>query len=56
MANYTITEQWFNEIKDIVPHANPYIYTEEGWHDNKVEVDILDEDLFIAVSKEKGWM
>lgn len=56
MATYTITEQWFNEIKNEVPHANPFTYKEEGWHDNKVELDILDEDLFIAVSTEKGWM
>ena len=56
MVNYTINEKWFNEIKDIVPHANPYVHTEEGWHENFVEVDILNEDLFISVSKKLGWM
>ena len=56
MTTYTIREAWFNEIKNEVPHANPFIYKEEGWHGNMVEVDILDEGLFIAVSTEKGWM
>ena len=56
MANYTINEKWFNEIKSEVPHANPYVFTEEGWHENFVEVDILNEDLFISLSKKLGWM
>ena len=55
MATYTINEQWFNQIKDIVPHANPYVYTEKGWYSNFVEVEILNEDLFISVSKKLGW-
>ena len=56
MATYTINEKWFNEIKNEVPHTNPYIYTEEGWGQNFVEVDILNEDLFISISKKLGWM
>ena len=56
MANYTINEKWFNEIKNEVPYANPYVYTEEGWYENFVEVDILNEELFISLSKKLGWM
>lgn len=56
MATYTINEKWFNEIKDEVPHRNPHIYKEEGWHENFVEVEILNVDFFISLSKKLGWM
>ena len=49
MTNYTINLNWFNEIKHLVPNANAYHY------DNMVEVDV-DEEAFIRVSKELGWM
>ena len=54
MATYTIREEWFNEIKNEVPHANPYFYEEEGR--TYVEVEILNEDFFISLSKKLGWM
>lgn len=55
MRNYTINEEWFNEIKDRVAYANDYHYNDGCYRDNMVEVD-LDEETFIKVSKELGWM
>lgn len=48
--NYTIRNEWYEEIKNLVPMANPEFY------DNMVEVDVLDEAKFVEVSKELGWM
>ena len=48
--NHTIRNEWYEEIKDLVPTANPEFY------DNMVEVDVLDEAKFEEVSKELGWM
>ena len=56
MATYTINEKWFNEIKNEVPHANPVVFTEEGWHENFVQVEIRNEYFFISLSKKLGWM
>ena len=53
MTNYTIPENWFNEIKDRVPYANDYHYVEYGL--DMVEVDVH-EEMFLEVSKELGWM
>jgi hypothetical protein len=50
MMNYCIRNEWYEEIKNLVPTANPEFY------DNMVEVDVLDEVKFEEVSKELGWM
>lgn len=55
MTTYTFNEQWYNEIKDRVPHGEPYFFKEAGWQLNYVEVDVQ-EDIFIKVSTELGWM
>ena len=55
MANYSINIDWYNEIKNLVPMANPEFITEGPWA-GQVEVDILDEAKFEQVSKELGWM
>ena len=48
--NHTIRNEWYEEIKNLVPTANPEFYG------NMVEVDVLDEAKFEEVSKELGWM
>lgn len=53
--NYTIKNEWYNEIKNLVPMANPEFITEGYWA-GQVEVDVLDEAEFERVSKELGWM
>lgn len=55
MANYSICNEWYNEIKGLVPMANPEFITEGPWT-GQVEVDVLDEVKFEQVSKELGWM
>jgi hypothetical protein len=55
MTTYTINIQWYNEIKDRVPHGEPYIYREEDWQMDYAEVDVQ-EDIFIEVSRKLGWM
>lgn len=55
MACYSIRKDWYNEIKDLVPTANPYFIT-DGAYAGDVEVDILDEEKFLEVSKELGWL
>lgn len=55
MVNYSISTEWYNEIKGLVPMANPYFIT-EGHYAGQVEVDILDVDKFERVSKKLGWM
>jgi hypothetical protein len=50
MMNYCIRNEWYEEIKNLVPTANPEFYG------NMVEVDVLDEAKFEEVSKELGWM
>ena len=54
--NYTINRAWFDEIKDRVPHENPCTYKNPVWGTEMVEVDILDKQQFIKVSRELGWM
>ena len=54
MTNMTINQTWYNEIKDRVPTANAYPYT-DPWFGEVVEVDV-DEPIFEAVSRELGWM
>ena len=57
MKCYTINKQWFEEIKNRVPHGNVYIYSQTlGSSEIEfVEAD-FDDELFIAVSTELGWM
>lgn len=55
MANYSIRTEWYNEIKGLVPMANPE-FIAEGPYAGQVEVDILDEVKFKQVSTELGWM
>lgn len=53
--NYSIKNEWYEEIKNLVPMANPEFITEGPWA-GQVEVDVLDEAEFERVSKELGWM
>ena len=57
MKCYTINRQWFEEIKNRVPHNNAYIYSQTlGSSEIEfVEAD-FDDELFITVSTELGWM
>ena len=55
MACYSIRKDWYNEIKDLVPTANPYFIT-DGTYAGDVEVDILDEEKFLEASKGLGWL
>lgn len=57
MKCYTINRQWFEEIKNRVPHSNVYIYSQTfGSSEIEfVEAD-FDDELFNAVSTELGWM
>ena len=55
MISVAISERWFNEIKDRVPHGEPFHYTCSLYNQPAVEVDV-DEEAFNRVSKEKGWM
>jgi hypothetical protein len=52
--NYTISNAWYNDIKDLGITEDPHFVT-EGAFAGCVEVDILDEDLFFEVSKNMGW-
>ena len=55
MTSYAIPLEWYNEIKDRVPHGEPYFYEDKAFGRTGVEVDV-DEDIFNQVSKELGWM
>lgn len=56
IVTYAINEHWYNDIKNRVPHGEPFFYEMEGWHMGFVEVDIYDEELFETVSKELGYV
>lgn len=54
MINVSISNEWFEEIKELVHYKNPeYITT--GCYAGQVEVDIEEEE-FERVSKKLGWM
>ena len=58
MTNFAISLNWYNEIKDLVPHGEPELI--ENMHFGPsarpgVEVDV-DEDIFRKVSTDLGWM
>jgi hypothetical protein len=55
MVNYSIRTEWYNDIKDLTPTANPYFIT-EGDYAGQVEVDILNVEQFEEVSRQLGWM
>ena len=57
MKCYTINRQWFEEIKNRVPHNNVYIYSQTfGSSEIEfVEAD-FDDELFNTVSTELWWM
>ena len=54
MMNVTINQNWYDEIKDLVPTADPYFYTDSVFGE-MVEVDV-DKQTFERVSRELGWM
>lgn len=53
MTNYSINYKWYTEIANEVKHGIPFAYTEHN--EMYVEVEVEEEN-FIKVSKEKGWM
>ena len=55
-VTYGISERWYNDIKDVIPHGEPFPYEMEGWYIKFVEVDIYDEEKFIELSKQLGYM
>ena len=55
MANHAINVQWYNDIKDKVPHGDPYYYVHECYKDLCVEVDV-NECFFNIVSAQLGWL
>jgi hypothetical protein len=54
MMNVSISEEWFEEIKDLVNHQNVEHITAGGFI-GQVEVDV-EEEAFYKVSKKLGWM
>lgn len=54
MINVSISEEWFEEIKDLVNHQNAEHITAGGFI-GQVEVDV-EEEAFYKVSKKLGWM
>ena len=57
MTTVAINATWYNEIKNLVPCANPYFYASRIFANTvEVEVDIENIDLFNEVSKRLGWM
>lgn len=55
IINYTISREWYESIKDVAPMADPFFYVDKVLGE-QVEVDILDENTFVRVSKNLGWM
>ena len=55
MTSYTIRVEWYDEVKasGLVEMVDPYFYEENNRE--MVEVDV-DEEQFIKVSRELGWM
>lgn len=56
MNNFGIAKQWYEEIKDRVPHEFISFYRVKGFSEEMVEINILDESIFVRVSRELGWM
>ena len=56
MNNFGIVKQWYEEIKDRVPHELVSFYRVNGFSDEMVEINVLDESTFVRVSRELGWM
>lgn len=55
MASHAISAKWYNEIKDKVPHGEPYYYISPCYKKLAVEVDV-NEDFFKVVSTALGWL
>lgn len=55
MKKYAMRRSHYEEIKDFVPHGEPYIYMDNFYNVEFVEVD-ADEQLFIFISKLMGWL
>ena len=55
LASNALSAKWYNEIKDRVPHGEPFYYVDPFFKHLAVEVDI-NEELFNKVSTELGWM
>ena len=54
MVNFCISNEWFEEIKELIHYENPeYITT--GYCSGHVEVDVEEEE-FRRVSRALGWM
>lgn len=53
MTNFTVSKEWFEEIKGLIKVEDPYFYTE--YNTEKVEFDTNEEE-FYRVSKELGWL
>ena len=56
MNTFGIAKQWYEEIKDRVPHEFVSFYREKGFPNEMVEIEVLDESVFVRVSRELGWM
>lgn len=55
MASHAISAKWYNEIKDKVPHGEPYYYISPCYKKLAVEVDV-NEDFFNIISTQLGWL
>jgi hypothetical protein len=55
MASHAIPAQWYNEIKNKVPHGDPYYYISPCYNKLAVEVDV-NEHFFNIVSTQLGWL
>lgn len=55
MASHAVPAQWYNEIKDKVPHGEPYYYISPCYKKLAVEVDV-NEHFFNIVSTKLGWL
>lgn len=54
LASHAFSAKWYNEIKDRVPHGEPFYYVNH-FKRLAVEVDV-NEEIFRKVSTELGWM
>lgn len=59
--SWTIPISWYNDIKDVIPFVDVYIYTDEytSYHEKEmaeIDFDEIDEETLIWHSRELGWM
>ena len=55
LSSHAFSAKWYNEIKDRVPHGEPFYYVDKFYNHLAVEVDVNGE-IFREVSTELGWM